>query len=167
VIGWYCSKTRGCATLNETDLNLHAELFAGTSKIALVVRPSVVDPMRAAFFVPDGNGGLVKGVECEVDVWWSAPKDEPEDAATEIDSPVESEFVETGLSDLLNLSSSIARPFAADDLLRPLVAASVPDPEPQTPPLDTRKAGWVLAAGAALTIGILAKRWSKSRPRTR
>lgn len=167
VIGWYCSKTRGCATLNETDLNLHEGLFPGAWQIALVVRPSVVDPMHAAFFLRDENGEMAKRAECEVDVWWSAPEGETEAAATEIDPPTESEFVEAGLSDLLNLSSSVVRPFVADNLLRPPVDVSVPEPEPKAPPLDTGKVGWVLAASAALTIGILAKLWSKSRQRTR
>jgi hypothetical protein len=177
VIGWYCSKTRGCATLTEADLSLHAELFPGSWQIALVVRPSVVDPMRAAFFFRDEDGGLVKGAECEVGVWWSAPKDRPETAApapeTETEVRAHDGFsaapdkVETGLSDLLNLASSLARPFATDTLVRPRVPVNIPDPETQTLPPEAGKLGWVLAAGAALTIGLLAKWWSKPRPRTR
>jgi len=205
VIGWYCSKTRDGATLNEADLNLHAELFPGSSKIALVVRPSVVDLMRAAFFLRDENAALVKSVECEVDIWWSEPKDAPEVAASEHETEMEPrahyefsagpeapepqpmfptagvstevkdirllegiEFAETGLSDLLNLSSSLARPFATYTFVRPRDTVSVPDPESKskTLPLEAEKLGWMLAAGAAVAIGMLTKRWSKSRPRT-
>jgi hypothetical protein len=175
VIGWYCSKTRGCATLNEADLKLHAELFPGSWQIALVVRPSVVDPMQAAFFFQGGNGGLVKGGECEVDEWWCAPEGEPEAAAPEAETEVRAqdgvsaalEQAETELSDLLSLSSSVAGPFATDTLVGPPVPASVPDPETQTLSPGARKLGWALAAGAALSIGMLANWWSKSRPRTR
>ena len=82
VIGWYCSKTRGYATLNESDLKLYAEWFPDSWHIALVVRPSAADPMHAAFFFRDENGGVVKGVECDVDEWWSpgheTAVDEPE-----------------------------------------------------------------------------------------
>jgi hypothetical protein len=76
VIGWYCSKTRGYATLNESDLNLYAEWFPDSWHIALVVRPSAAEPMRAAFFFRDENGGVVKGVESDVDEWWSGPSPE-------------------------------------------------------------------------------------------
>ncbi len=100
VIGWYCSKTRGYATLNESDLNLYAEWFPDSWHIALVVRPSAVEPMHAAFFFRDENGGVVKGVECDVDEWWSGPspetaalvEPEPELAVTHAE-PVETPYV--------------------------------------------------------------------------
>lgn len=69
VIGWYCSKARGDAVLNEADLRFYAELFPGTGQVALVLRPSVLESMRAAFFFRDKNGAVVKGVECDVDEW--------------------------------------------------------------------------------------------------
>jgi hypothetical protein len=92
VIGWYCSKTRGYATLNESDLSLYAELFPDSWHIALVVRPSAADPMRAAFFFRDENGGVVKGVECDVDEWWSSPGSE---TAAEVPEPSPSTLIET------------------------------------------------------------------------
>jgi hypothetical protein len=69
VIGWYCSKTRGDATLNESDLSFYAELFPGAGQVVLVLRPSVLESMRAAFFFRDEKGAVVKGVECDVDEW--------------------------------------------------------------------------------------------------
>jgi hypothetical protein len=69
VIGWYCSKTRGEATLNESDLSFYAELFPGAGQVALVLRPRVLEPMRAAFFFRDANGAVVKSIECDVDEW--------------------------------------------------------------------------------------------------
>src|SRR5579863_10550049 len=67
VIGWYCSKTRGDANLNQSDLSLYDELCPDPWQVALVVRPNVVDAMRAAFFFRDEGGAVVKGMECDVD----------------------------------------------------------------------------------------------------
>ena len=69
VIGWYCSKVRGEAALNDSDLRLYAELFPDPAQFALVLRPSKLDSMGAAFFFRDGNGAVVKAVECVVDAW--------------------------------------------------------------------------------------------------
>jgi hypothetical protein len=88
VIGWYCSKTRGYATLNESDLNLYAEWFPGSWHIALVVRPSAAEPMHAAFFFRDENGGVVKGVECDVDEWWPDPGHETAAGEPELESEI-------------------------------------------------------------------------------
>lgn len=77
VIGWYCSKTRGDATLSQSDLGLFAELFPGAGQVALVLRPDVTEPMRAAFFFRNENGAVVKGLECDIDEWRSAPNAEP------------------------------------------------------------------------------------------
>jgi hypothetical protein len=78
VIGWYCSKTRDDAILNQADRNLYNELFPLPWQIALVVRPNVVEPMRAAFFFRDENGAVVTGIECEVEEWRPAPAVESE-----------------------------------------------------------------------------------------
>src|SRR5580658_8709402 len=66
VIGWYCSKARGDAVLNDSDLSFHAELFPGAGPVALVLRPRVLESMRAAFFFRDETGAVVKAVECDV-----------------------------------------------------------------------------------------------------
>jgi hypothetical protein len=103
VIGWYCSKTRGDAILSESDLAFYAELFPGTSHLALVLRPSIAEPMRAAFFFRDKNGSVVKGVECDVDEWlsplnarWTTAPPESEDA---IDSPARDEIAAAPVPD--------------------------------------------------------------------
>ncbi len=77
VIGWYCSKTRGAATLGETELALHRGLFPEPGRIALIVRPSTVEPTHAAFFYSDQNGKVVKGIESDLDEW-SAEDDSEE-----------------------------------------------------------------------------------------
>jgi len=73
VIGWYCSKTRGDANLNESDRSLYAELFPDPWQVALVVRPRVMEAMHAAFFFRDESGAVVKGIECDVDEWRPEP----------------------------------------------------------------------------------------------
>lgn len=80
VVGWYCSKTRGDAVLNEFDQQFHDELFPETWQIALVLRPSAAEPMRAVFYFRDDTGTVRRGVECEVEEW-SPP--EMETGATE------------------------------------------------------------------------------------
>jgi hypothetical protein len=121
VIGWYCSKTRGYATLNESDLNLYAEWFPDSWHIALVVRPSAVEPMHAAFFFRDENGGVVKGVECDVDEWWSGPS--PEAIVAEPDANL-STLAET---------EPVEAPRVVE--IRPPAPHVAETPEPLEPPL--------------------------------
>jgi proteasome lid subunit RPN8/RPN11 len=73
VIGWYCSKTRGDASLNEADLAFYNELFPERWQIALVVRPNPAEPLQAAFFFRNENGIPVKGLECRIDDWQAFP----------------------------------------------------------------------------------------------
>jgi hypothetical protein len=89
VIGWYCSKARGDAVLNESDLSFYAELFPGTGQVALVLRPSLLEPMRAAFFFRDERGAVVKGVECEVDEWRPVVNAGPAGVAAEPDAKMD------------------------------------------------------------------------------
>jgi hypothetical protein len=73
VIGWYCSKTRDDASLNQSDRSFYDELFPDLWQVALVVRPNVVDAMRAAFFFRDEKGAVKRGIECDVDEWLPEP----------------------------------------------------------------------------------------------
>jgi hypothetical protein len=73
VIGWYCSKTRDDASLNQSDRSFYDELFPDPWQVALVVRPNVVDAMRAAFFLRDDKGAVKKAIECDVDEWLPGP----------------------------------------------------------------------------------------------
>jgi hypothetical protein len=69
VIGWYCSKTRGDAVLNEFDQQFHDELFPQAWQIALMLRPNAAEPMRAVFYFRDETGVVSRGVESEVEEW--------------------------------------------------------------------------------------------------
>lgn len=78
VVGWYCSKTRGDAVLNEADRSVYDELFPGAGPLALVLRPSILEPMQAVFFRRDGNGAVLKALQFEVDEWRPSVAPEPE-----------------------------------------------------------------------------------------
>jgi proteasome lid subunit RPN8/RPN11 len=82
VVGWYCSKTRGDAVLNEADLKFNNELFSGQWQLALIMRPSAAEPMRAVFFFRDENGAMVRGVEGEVEEWRPVEEAEAETETT-------------------------------------------------------------------------------------
>jgi len=81
VVGWYCSKTRGDAVLNEFDRQFHDELFPDAWQIALVLRPSAAEPMRAVFYFRDEAGAVNRGVESEVDQWASPAESDASVAA--------------------------------------------------------------------------------------
>jgi len=99
VIGWYCSKIRGDANLNQSDLSLYEELFPDPWQVALVVRPSVIEQMRATFFFRDEHGAVAKGIEFDVDEW-QPPKVELEavesapDQVSTVPEPVEAVLAE-------------------------------------------------------------------------
>ena len=118
VIGWYCSKTRDDASLNQSDRNLYNELFPLPGQIALVVRPYVVEPMLAAFFFRDENGAVVKSIECDVEEWRPAPV-------------VESDAVEPPL---VLLKPALSKPALAN-LVE--IDASTPKPLETAPPAAT------------------------------
>ena len=67
VIGWYCSKTRGTPSLADSESAMFRDLFPGAGPIALVIRPSTVMPVRAAFYVRDAAGSIVDGIECDLE----------------------------------------------------------------------------------------------------
>jgi hypothetical protein len=86
VIGWYCSKPRGAAALGDLDMAFFRELFPNREQIALVLRPSTVEPTRAVFFFRNEKGEVLKGIECELDEWREEPV-----VTTEPDAAVEAE----------------------------------------------------------------------------
>ncbi len=114
VIGWYCSKTRGAITLGETDIAFYRELFPNREQIALVLRPSTVEPTRAVFFFRNENGEVVKGLECEVEEW------RPEPAVSDGES-------ETGLA-----VPEVEEP-VAESISFPGEPVEVSEPEPPPP----------------------------------
>jgi hypothetical protein len=89
VIGWYCSKPRGAAVLGDVDMAFFRELLPHREQIALVLRPSTVEPTRAVFFFRNEKSEVVKGIECDLDEWHEEPiaADEPE-AAIEAEAPL-------------------------------------------------------------------------------
>src|SRR5579863_1425210 len=134
VIGWYCSKTRGYATLNESDLNLYAELFPDSWPIALVVRPSAMEPMHAAFFFRDENGGVVKGVECEVEEWRPAPVIESAAIQAAAKTDIAVPAVSGASSKVVEISAPAPKLVAAPYLAEPPRLVEVPKPAPTAPP---------------------------------
>jgi len=79
LIGWYCSKTRGEAVLNDFDTKCFNDLLPGPDKLALIVRPSLAGPMRFVFYIREANGAVAKALECEV-APWKSEEDQPLDA---------------------------------------------------------------------------------------
>lgn len=69
VVGLYLSKTRGAPTLDEFDAALFREFCPDAHQIALVIRPSTVVPVRAAFYLRDQAGRVVPEIECDLDEW--------------------------------------------------------------------------------------------------
>lgn len=176
VIGWYCSKIRGDATLNESDLSFYAELFPDSGQVALVVRPSNVASMCATFFIRDQNGTVVKGVEFVVEEWRPAPAVEPEAVAgalkAEAGAPPREAALSMAVGAGLPAPKAVETPkFAASPALKgpdempakprtPLAdrasAFGIPDLTPLLPPNRSNKLGWILGAIAAIAAGAAA-----------
>ncbi|HEY3826190.1 MAG TPA: hypothetical protein VGL82_16605 [Bryobacteraceae bacterium] len=132
VIGWYCSKTRDDLSLSAADRSLFDELLPGPWQVALVVRPNVVDAMRAAFFFRDDKGAVAKGLECYVDEWRPAPEAEPEAASPEAEAEgkPETERKPEAVEPLPD-RTKIVRVTEEEPSIRPTVAlqAEIPVPE--------------------------------------
>lgn len=126
VIGWYCSKTRDDVSLSPSDRSLFDELLPGPWQLALVVRPNVVDAMRAAFFFRDHKGTIAKGLECYVDEWRPAPEAEPEAESPEAEAEVTPE-PEEPLPD----TTRTVRITEEEPSVRPTVAAHAEAPVPE------------------------------------
>lgn len=65
VVGWYCSRTRGKMGLSPEDIALFDLLCAAPWQITLLLRPSLVEPTRAALFYRD-KGKVLAGSELEL-----------------------------------------------------------------------------------------------------
>jgi len=57
-VGWYHSHTRSEIFLSAQDVEIHNRYFPGAWQVALVVRPHLMQPVRAGFFFR-GPGGAV------------------------------------------------------------------------------------------------------------
>lgn len=134
VIGWYCTRTRGALSLGDDGIALYNELFPGPDQICMVMRPSTVEPVRAAFFCRDAGGRVVKAIECVVDEW------RPPESEAEAEAPE---------------TPAIPAP-------QPVVPEAPPRPIelPSTPPAavakQRRRSSWFLGAAACLILAAAA-----------
>jgi hypothetical protein len=76
-VGWYHSHTRGDLSLDTGDLEIHHSYFPAAWQVALVVRPHLMQPVRAGFFFRAADGSLA--VECRAEFVLD-PADAPEPA---------------------------------------------------------------------------------------
>ena len=66
VVGWYCSKPRGELALNPQLAALFREICPQPWQMGLLIRPSTVEPTRAAVCSPDGSRGYIVGSAMEL-----------------------------------------------------------------------------------------------------
>lgn len=57
-VGWYHSHTRGEIYLTQSDLDIHGRYFPQMWQVALVLRPSTSQPVRAGFFFRELGGSI-------------------------------------------------------------------------------------------------------------
>ena len=57
-VGWYHSHTRSEIALCEADLDIHNRYFAERWQVALVLRPSTLQPTQAGFFFREPDGAI-------------------------------------------------------------------------------------------------------------
>src|SRR5690242_19362001 len=57
-VGWYHSHTRSEIALCDADLEIHNRYFPGPYQVALVLRPSTVQPTQAGFFFREPDGSI-------------------------------------------------------------------------------------------------------------
>jgi hypothetical protein len=151
VIGWYCSKPRGAAVLSDVDMAFFKELFPNREQIALVLRPSTVEPTRAVFFFRSDNGEVVKGIECELDEWREEPvvtseatsddtHDGPDEEVVAPDTAVEAEASEPEplppIPPGAPKSGPVAFAIASVEVPEPPLRRTPPPPQPSRPRPD-------------------------------
>src|SRR5579862_4820302 len=57
-VGWYHSHTRSEILLSDADVEIHNRYFPEPWQVALVLRPSAMDPTRAGFFFREPDGSI-------------------------------------------------------------------------------------------------------------
>lgn len=161
-LGWYHSHTRSEILLSPADLQLYSEFFPEKYQVALVIRPTNLQPTRAGFFFRDRRGnvksdGLVQEFKLEppdfglpalepadiptashqeavAEVLPAVP-DGPAPAAAE--PPAEVTAPETGPFAPEEIPVAIAATAAAGSPIAPVPAPVVTTVEaPSTPPTD-------------------------------
>jgi hypothetical protein len=171
VIGWYCSKPRGTADLGDAEIALYQKLFPGAGQIAMVVRPSTVQPTRAAFFFQDEKGDISKGFEFEIEAWVpdepemesSAESSAPEiQAAPEPEEPVVTRVVTQVATRVAAIEPIAAKPEPPPPLAGPDMFAFT------RPPEKKNGLGGILTTAAALALVVagffLAQNYWNPRP---
>ncbi len=61
VVGWFRSHTRSEIDFSPVDLSIHHQFFPGLSQIAMVLRPTNMQPVRANYFFPGPDGSMLRG----------------------------------------------------------------------------------------------------------
>jgi len=150
VIGWYCSKTRGAPMLDDSEVAIFRQSFPGPDHLALVIWPSTVMPVRAAFYVRDKGGRILREIECDLDEWNPGAGEEQgenqrEDPVTEVPIVVPETRV-----------AAPPPPPPAPDIVRPSPVPIVPDtPVPQIQKRKPRLSGWMFAGAACVALAAL------------
>ena len=57
-VGWYHSHTRSEIALSDADLDIHNRFFSERWQVALVLRPSTLQPTQAGFFFREPDGSI-------------------------------------------------------------------------------------------------------------
>lgn len=130
VIGWYCSKPRGAAVLGDVDMAFFKELFPNREQIALVLRPSTVEPTRAVFFFRNDKTEVVKGIECDLDEWHEEPLVSDE-ALEEPDAAIETQATAPEPEPPPPAPPSVPR---AEPVAFAIASVEVPEPAPRKAP---------------------------------
>lgn len=154
VIGWYCSKTRGAPLLSDSEMALYRELCPGLEQIALVIKPSTIVPVRAAFFCRDSKGQVLQAIECDLDE--STP---PETQSESDPEPRPEKSIPAASAMIAPVASHVREslPPPPDPEVAPLPQPRTPPPP--APPIAPRKggiSGWILALAACLALAAAA-----------
>ena len=67
IVGFYVSRTRGPFELSDSMIELFDALCPNPGQIALLIRPSTVEPVRAALFARAPDNTLERRGECELE----------------------------------------------------------------------------------------------------
>jgi len=73
VVGWYCSKTRPPAAMNERDLALYKALCTEPWQVTLLIRPATSATSQVAMCCRDAAGLLIRGGERPLEVFIPEP----------------------------------------------------------------------------------------------
>jgi hypothetical protein len=154
VAGWYHSHTRSEIFLSEADLAIHNRYFPKVWQVALVLRPSMFQPVRAGFFFRSRDGKIAanaNGREFSLDpavdvrIRQQAPAnpgDRPLPAAM-IEPPERAEVPAPSVIDLVPPTAAVAE--QQPEIRLPGFLAAPPPPSRRWP--------WIALSGAVL-IGV-------------